>query len=37
MITHVPPWYDPQRLLAEAQAVWDGTAELASPGATYDL
>ena len=37
VITHVPPWYDPRDMLGAAQAVWDGAAELATPGATYDL
>jgi ribonuclease BN (tRNA processing enzyme) len=37
VITHVPPWFDKQAMLAEAQGVWDGPAELASQGATYDL
>ncbi|MDX6373810.1 MAG: hypothetical protein QOD98_2798 [Nocardioidaceae bacterium] len=37
VITHVPPWYDPRDMLAAAQEVWDGTAELARQGATYDV
>lgn len=37
VITHVPPWYDPQDMLTAAQKVWDGAAELAVSGATYEL
>jgi ribonuclease BN (tRNA processing enzyme) len=37
VITHVPPWYDPEDMLVAAQKVWDGPAELARQGATYDL
>ena len=37
VITHVPPWYDPRDMLAASQKVWDGAAELARQGATYDV
>jgi ribonuclease BN (tRNA processing enzyme) len=37
VITHVPPWYDPREMLAAAEEVWDGAAEVARAGATYDL
>ena len=37
VITHIPSWFDKEGLLAEARAVWDGPAELAKPGAVYDL
>jgi ribonuclease BN (tRNA processing enzyme) len=37
VITHVPPWYDPRDMLAAAQEVWGGAAELATQGATYTL
>jgi ribonuclease BN (tRNA processing enzyme) len=37
VITHVPPWFDKPAMLAEAQAVWDGPAGLATQGAAYDL
>jgi ribonuclease BN (tRNA processing enzyme) len=37
VITHVPPWYDPKDMLAAAQEVWGGPAELARQGATFDL
>lgn len=36
VLTHVPAWYDPQDVLADA-AGFDGPVELALPGATYDL
>lgn len=34
LLTHIPPWNDPERTLAEA-APFDGPTELARPGATY--
>ena len=37
VLTHIPPWFDRQTMLAEARAVWDGSAELAAVGATYVL
>jgi ribonuclease BN (tRNA processing enzyme) len=37
VLTHVPPWHDPQDALAEARAAYDGPLELARPGATYEL
>ena len=37
VVTHVPPWFDKQGMLDEAQAVWEGPAELARAGATYDV
>ena len=37
VLTHVPPWYDPQVALAEAREVYDGPAALARPGTTYEL
>jgi ribonuclease BN (tRNA processing enzyme) len=37
VITHVPPWFDPGDMLSAAQQVWDGPAELAVSGATYDV
>jgi ribonuclease BN (tRNA processing enzyme) len=37
VLTHVPPWFDKQALLAEARSMWDGPADLATPGAVYDL
>ncbi len=37
VLTHVPPWNDPQEALAAAKASFDGEVELARPGATYLL
>ncbi len=37
VLTHVPPWHDPQIALGEARAAYDGPLELARAGATYDL
>jgi ribonuclease BN (tRNA processing enzyme) len=37
VVTHVPPWHDPQVARAEAQAAFDGPVEFARTGATYDL
>ncbi len=37
LLTHVPPWHDPEVALAEAAAVYDGPVELARAGATYDV
>jgi ribonuclease BN (tRNA processing enzyme) len=37
LLTHVPPWHDPQVALAEATARYDGPLELARAGAVYDL
>jgi len=36
LVTHIPPWHDRQRVLAQAQAVFP-TAELARPGLVVDL
>ncbi|MEO6512820.1 MAG: MBL fold metallo-hydrolase [Nocardioides sp.] len=35
VLTHVPPWHDPEVAVAEARARFDGDILLASPGATY--
>ncbi|GAA4358183.1 MBL fold metallo-hydrolase [Angustibacter luteus] len=35
VLTHLPPWNDPQVCLAQAREVWDGPLEVATPGATY--
>ncbi|MGO4258463.1 MBL fold metallo-hydrolase [Marmoricola sp. RAF53] len=35
VLTHVPPWYDPQVALAESKLTYDGDVELAEPGKTY--
>jgi ribonuclease BN (tRNA processing enzyme) len=37
VLTHVPPWNDPMRTLAEASSAYDGPVQLAKPGATYEL
>lgn len=37
LLTHVPPWFDPQDALAEARAVYDGPASLARAGQVHDL
>ncbi|WP_205474391.1 MBL fold metallo-hydrolase [Nocardioides sp. SYSU D00038] len=37
VLTHIPPWFDPQGMLAEATAVYSGPIELARPGAVYEL
>ena len=37
VITHVPPWHDAHKILAEAVPAFDGPTELARPGATYVL
>ncbi|GAA4696805.1 MBL fold metallo-hydrolase [Nocardioides conyzicola] len=37
VLTHVPPWHDPEVALAEARTAYDGPVSLARAGATYDL
>lgn len=37
VLTHIPSWTDPQVVLAEATAVFDGPVELARPLASYVL
>jgi ribonuclease BN (tRNA processing enzyme) len=37
VLTHIPPWTDPQVNLADARAVFDGPVELAAPRVTYEL
>jgi ribonuclease BN (tRNA processing enzyme) len=37
VLTHLPPWNDPGRSLAEARTQYAGPIEVASGGATYDL
>ncbi|MDQ6715192.1 MAG: MBL fold metallo-hydrolase [Actinomycetota bacterium] len=37
MLTHIPPWNDPQVCREQAEAQWQGQVELAVPGATYEL
>ncbi|MEV6791759.1 MBL fold metallo-hydrolase [Streptomyces sp. NPDC051320] len=37
VLTHVPPWTDGKRNLADARAVYQGPAELAVSGAVYEF
>ena len=37
MLTHIPPWNDPDVCRAQASAVWPGDVELAEPDAVHDL
>ncbi|MGW0082422.1 MBL fold metallo-hydrolase [Streptomyces sp. NPDC003393] len=37
VLTHIPPWTDPQINLADARAVYAGPVELAVPGAVYEI
>jgi ribonuclease BN (tRNA processing enzyme) len=37
VLTHIPPWYDPERSLAEAREAFHGPLERAVTGSTYDL
>jgi ribonuclease BN (tRNA processing enzyme) len=37
VLTHIPPWHDPQVSLAEARETYAGPLELATTGACYDL
>ncbi len=37
VLTHIPPWHDPDVPLAEAREAFDGPLEVAVTGSTYDL
>jgi ribonuclease BN (tRNA processing enzyme) len=37
VLTHIPPWTDPERNRADAAAAYGGPVELAHPGAVYSL
>jgi ribonuclease BN (tRNA processing enzyme) len=37
LLTHIPPWHDSQRVLAEAEPEFPGRVELVVPGATYTV
>jgi ribonuclease BN (tRNA processing enzyme) len=37
LLTHIPPWRDPDRALAEATPAFGGRLGLAEPGASYDV
>jgi ribonuclease BN (tRNA processing enzyme) len=37
VLTHIPPWYEPDRVLAQATPYFDGPIALAKPGAVWDI
>lgn len=37
VITHVPPWHDPEDARAEARTTWSGALDLARPGMVLEL
>jgi ribonuclease BN (tRNA processing enzyme) len=37
MLTHIPPWNDPEVCRAQAAAVWSGPLDLAVPVETYEV
>jgi ribonuclease BN (tRNA processing enzyme) len=37
IITHVPPWYSADQVLADAEGAYAGPLEMAKPGATYEV
>lgn len=37
VLTHIPPWYDPQVALTEATAAFDGPIDLAATGAGFEV
>ena len=37
ILTHIPPWHDPETVLAEARGVRDRPIELATPGARWTV
>lgn len=37
VITHVPPWFDPKEMVAEAESVWDGPVDLAVHGRVFEI
>jgi ribonuclease BN (tRNA processing enzyme) len=37
VLTHIPPWHEPDDVLAEAKPHFDGPISLASPGATWHV
>ncbi|MFE7135974.1 MBL fold metallo-hydrolase [Streptomyces sp. NPDC057638] len=37
VLTHIPPWTDGERNLADARAVYRGPAEIAAPGRVYEV
>jgi len=37
VLTHIPPWHDPETCLAEARGQYDGPLEAAATGSTYTI
>jgi ribonuclease BN (tRNA processing enzyme) len=37
LLTHVPPWHDPEVIRAEARAAYDGPMELAAAGQVHEV
>jgi ribonuclease BN (tRNA processing enzyme) len=37
LLTHIPPWHERSRVLADAVAAWDGPIELVSAGESYEI
>ncbi|MER7816520.1 MBL fold metallo-hydrolase [Streptomyces sp. NPDC096153] len=37
VLTHIPPWTDAERNLADARELYEGPVELAAPGAVYEV
>jgi ribonuclease BN (tRNA processing enzyme) len=37
LLTHIPPWHDPEKVLAEAVGTYDGDVGLAMVGKAYDV
>lgn len=37
VLTHIPPWHDPQQVLADARPAFSGPIEVAHTGATYEI
>jgi len=37
LLTHVPPWHDPQQVLAEARPAFERSLDLAAPDVTYQV
>jgi ribonuclease BN (tRNA processing enzyme) len=37
VLTHLPPWNDPQVCVEQARQVWGGPLDVAAPGRRYDL
>ncbi|HYN30286.1 MAG TPA: MBL fold metallo-hydrolase [Dermatophilaceae bacterium] len=37
MLSHIPPWNDPEECRKQAETVWTGAVEVARPDVAYDL